>query len=210
MSLGAADAAALERCVAGGGVAVFPADTVYGLCCDPDDAAAAERIYEMKGRPPARPAAVMFFTLTGALAELDDLAPHERSAVEALMPGPVTLLLANPARRYAPACGPDPETLGLRVPALGLHAAALQAVARPVLQTSANDSGGADAARLADVPARIRDAADLVLDGGTLGGLPSTVIDLRAGRGRWQILRAGALPERAVEEALGERTIGGR
>ncbi len=210
MSLSASDAAALARCVGDGGVAVFPADTVYGLCCDPDDARAAARIYELKGRPPERPAAVMFFSLTAALDELGELAPHELAAVQALMPGPVTLLMANPERGFLAACGPDPDTLGLRVPALPLGAAALQGVGVPVLQTSANDSGGADAARLEDVPAHIRDGADLVLDGGPLVGTPSTVIDLRGGPGRWEILRVGALPAEAVEEALGTRAIGDR
>lgn len=210
MSLSASDASALERCVVGGGVAVFPADTVYGLCCDPDDAHAAARVYELKGRPAERPAAVMFFSLTAALGALHELAPHELAAMQALMPGPVTLLVSNPERRYSAACGPDPDTLGLRVPALALGAAALQGVGVPVLQTSANDSGGDDAARLGDVPAHIRDGADLVLDGGPLAGKPSTVIDLRGGPRRWEILRLGALPAEAVERALGARAIGGR
>ena len=46
----AADAAAFEACIAGGGVAVFGADTVYGLACDPESRAAIERLYALKGR----------------------------------------------------------------------------------------------------------------------------------------------------------------
>ena len=54
-----------------GGVAVFPADTVYGLACDPENADAVARLYALKGRPPDKPAAVMFFDL--AIAALPEL-----------------------------------------------------------------------------------------------------------------------------------------
>jgi L-threonylcarbamoyladenylate synthase len=199
--LGATDARALEHCLAGGGVAVFPADTVYGLCCDPDDAAAAARLYELKGRPAERPAAVMFFALDAALALLG---AGELPAARALLPGPVTLLVPNRDRRFLPACGPDPATLGLRVPALPGRLGALLAVRRPLLQSSANLTGGADARRLEEVPRGLRDGADLVLDGGELPGTPSTVVDLRAyaAGGGWRILREGAVVAENVARAL--------
>ena len=113
----------------------------------------------------------------------------------------MTLLLPNPRGRWPLACGPDPGTLGLRVPDVPL----LRGVAVPVLQSSANRSGGADARRLADVPAGIRDGADLVLDGGELPGTPSTVIDLRAyeAEGTWTVLREGAVDAGAVATVLG-------
>jgi L-threonylcarbamoyladenylate synthase len=194
----------LERCVAGGGVAVLPTDTVYGVCCDPDDEQAAKRLYALKGRPAARPAALMFFSLTPALEMLGELRFDERSALQALLPGPVTLLLSNPALRFAPACRTDPATLGLRVPLLGERLHALSALERPVMQTSANLSGQPDARTLQQVPHSLRDGADLVLDGGELPGRPSTVIDLRdfAEHRRWHVLREGALSRSAVREAL--------
>ncbi len=74
-----ADAEAFESCIAAGGVAVFPADTVYGLACDPDSAAAVQRLYELKGRAPDKPAAVMFFALDTALAALPELGPRTRA-----------------------------------------------------------------------------------------------------------------------------------
>jgi L-threonylcarbamoyladenylate synthase len=204
-SLTATDAERLERCVRAGGVAVFPADTVYGLCCDPDDAAAVARLYELKGRPPAQAAAVMFFTRKLALGALPELAGPEREAALALLPGAVTLLLANPRGRFAPACAGDPGTLGLRVPLLGPALGALEGVGVPVMQSSANLSGGADARELAQVPAPIRAAADLVLDGGRLPGTASTVVDLRglATGGGWRVLREGAISTRQLTRALG-------
>jgi L-threonylcarbamoyladenylate synthase len=198
------DAERLRECVATGGVAVFPTDTVYGVCCDPDDEAAAQRLYELKGRPPERPAAVMFFAIEPALRALADLSPAERRVLEALLPGPVTLLIENRSRDFAAACRTDPATLGLRVPRLPEGLRALAQIAEPVMQTSANRSGEPDARTLDEVPRSLRDGADLVLDGGALRGTASTVIDLReyAASGEWHVLREGALAGEAVRGLL--------
>ena len=202
--LDTAAVARLGECLAGGGVAVFPSDTVYGLCCHPEDEQAARRLYALKGRPKARASAVMFFSLEPALAALGELHERERRALAALLPGPVTLLLANRAGRFVAACRSDPATLGLRVPALPERLQALCGLPDPVMQSSANLSGEPDARRLEDVPASIREGADLVLDGGELPGVPSTVIDLRdlAEEGRWHVLREGALAGEKVHHAL--------
>jgi L-threonylcarbamoyladenylate synthase len=201
--LGPDQAAALERCIAAGGVAVFPADTVYGLACAPDTRAAVERLYWLKGRSPDKPAAVMFFSLASALVGLPELEPRTRAALEKLLPGPLTALLRNHERRFPLACGSDPSTLGLRVPAIE-HG--LREVRAPVLQSSANRAGGPDPKRLAEVPPALRAAADLLLDGGELPGTPSTVLDLRAYEhaNEWRIVRQGALPADDIAAALSE------
>jgi L-threonylcarbamoyladenylate synthase len=198
------DAQTFSRCIAVGGIAVFPADTVYGLACEPDSKEAVERLYLLKRRRPDKPAAVMFFAPELALAALPELGPRTGAALRALLPGGVTLLLPNPARRFPLACGPEGETIGLRVPAWPPALAALAEVRWPVLQSSANEAGGSDARRLADVPEQIRRRADLVLDGGELPGTPSTVIDLRAyeADGSWSIVREGAVPAADVAAAL--------
>jgi L-threonylcarbamoyladenylate synthase len=199
--------ATFERCMAVGGVAVFPADTVYGLACDADTPDAVRRLYALKRRRPDRPAAVMFFDVSLALEALPELGAATRALFGRLLPGGVTLLVPNPLGRFPLACGPDPGTLGVRVPALAGPVAALAGVSWPVLQSSANASGGADARRLDDVPPEIRREADLVLDGGELAGTPSTVVDLRdyEESGAWRIVRHGAVDEaviaRAAEEA---------
>jgi L-threonylcarbamoyladenylate synthase len=178
--------------VAGGGVAVFPADTAYGLACDPDDGRAVAKLYRLKGRPPEKPAAVMFFDRARALAALPELGPRTRGLLERLLPGAVTVLV--PSERFPLAGGSG--TLGVRVPELP----ALAGVQRPVLQSSANVTGGPDATRLDEVPATIRRSADLVLDGGELAGTPSTVVDLRGyeTNGQWRVVRAGAVPEAVI------------
>ncbi|HYM55835.1 MAG TPA: L-threonylcarbamoyladenylate synthase [Solirubrobacteraceae bacterium] len=199
------DAGRLQECLAGGGVAVFPTDTVYGLCCDPENEQAARRLYALKGRPRTRAAAVMFFALEPALATLAELRDSERLALQALLPGPVTVLLANRAGRFQAACRTDPATLGLRVPRVPDRLAALEMLSEPVMQSSANLSGQPDARALSEVPRSLLDDADLVLDGGELSGVPSTVLDLRDfdAERRWHVLREGALTREDVQERLG-------
>ncbi|MEA2249818.1 MAG: L-threonylcarbamoyladenylate synthase [Solirubrobacteraceae bacterium] len=207
MALTAADAETFSRCISVAGIAVFPADTVYGLACEPDSKEAVQRLYLLKRRLPDKPAAVMFFALDLALAALPELGPRTRAALQALLPGAVTLLLPNPARRYPLACGAgagQADTLGLRVPAWPPALAALGDVRWPVLQTSANVAGGPDARTLAEVPAYIREHTDLVLDGGELPGTPSTVVDLRSFErdGGWSVVREGAVDADAIAAAL--------
>lgn len=194
------DAEALERCIASGGVAIFPSDTVYGLACDPTNAAAVQRLYELKHRELGKPSAIMFFSLAAALPQLRYLGERTRSAMERLLPGAVTLLLPNPDRRFPLAAGENGAALGVRVPDLP----ALAAVRCPVLQSSANFAGGADARRLADVPEEIRAGAGLLIDGGELPGTPSSVVDLRRYEdgGSWEIVRLGAVGEKELAGTL--------
>lgn len=205
MTLTADDARRLRECLAGGGLVVFPADTVYGIGCQPESQAAVERLYALKGRPAAQPAAVMFFSLDAALEALPELRERERAAMIALLPAPLTLLLPNRNRRFPLACGPESGTLGVRVPLLQGTTAALGAVEVAVMQSSANISGEADVRRLADVPLALREGANLVLDGGVLPGTASTVVDLRAyeERGEWRVVRHGPISAEELERVLG-------
>ena len=198
------DVATFSRCISVGGVALFPADTVYGLATEPDSDEGVRRLYALKGRSPERPTAVMFFALEPALAVVAELGPRTREALQRLLPGPLTLLLPNPARRYPLACGPEPERLGLRVPGLTGALAPLATARGPVLQSSANRSGGADARRLEEVDESIRRGVDVQLDAGELPGVASTVVDLtgyETGAG-YRIVREGAVSAGAVEAHL--------
>jgi L-threonylcarbamoyladenylate synthase len=196
-------AEAFERCIAGGGVAVFPTDTVYGLACDVENRAAVTRLYALKGRTAEKPSAVMFFDTDLALSALPELGPRTGAALRRLLPGGVTVLLENPRERYPLACGADGATLGLRVPVVS----SLAGVRRAVLQSSANSAGGQDPRRVRDVPDEIRAGADLVIDAGELPGTASTVIDLRPyeADGSWEVVRAGAADEETLGLALRSR-----
>jgi L-threonylcarbamoyladenylate synthase len=198
---GEADVArrALERCIADGGVAVFPADGLYGLACDPLDANAISKIHRLKGRDDGKSSAVMYFSPLAIRELLSGLGPKTKAVASALLPGPVTLVVDNPHRRYPLACRRDPERLGVR-----LIGGPLAGTMCPVFQTSANLSGEPAPARFEDVPQSIREGVDLAIDGGGLPGLPSTVIDVAAidRDGSWRILRDGALSLGDVKTAL--------
>lgn len=183
---------ALERCVAGGGVAVFPSDGLYGLACDPLDAGAIARIHRLKGRDDGKPSAVMYFSPLAMRELVAGLGPHTREVVQALLPGPVTLVLANPELRYPLACRRQPEQLGVR-----LIGGPLAGTMCPVFQTSANVSGEPAPGCFGDVPESILAGADLAIDGGELTGVPSTVVDVTRieETGEWKVLRAGGLSE---------------
>jgi L-threonylcarbamoyladenylate synthase len=195
------DVEAFERCIGRGGVAVFPADTVYGLACNPGSTSSVERMYVLKGRPADQPSAVMFFQLDRALTAFSELGQRTRAAMEALMPGGVTLVLPNPDGRYALAGGAG---VGLRVPLLEGPLAPLAEAHVAVLQTSANLSGTPPARRLQDVEEAIREGVDIVLDGDELSGTPSSVVDLTGYEqdGAWEVLREGAVSRARLAAVL--------
>ena len=190
---------ALERCVARGGVAIFPADGLYGLCCDPLSELAVERIQALKGRDAGKPSAVMYFSPLALRELISGFGPRLRDAAAALLPGPVTLVLPNPERRYPLACREDPERLGVR-----LIEGPLTGMPLPVFQTSANPSGEPAAGSYQRLDPGLLEAVDLAIDGGELSGRPSTVIDLTRldADGSWVVLRQGAVGEDEVERVL--------
>jgi L-threonylcarbamoyladenylate synthase len=196
--------AEFEEVISGGGIAIFPTDTVYGLGTHPDSVEGAHRLYWIKGRSPDRPAAVLFFDLERALAELPDIGLKTRAAMDRLMPGAVTVLLPNPSTRFPLACGAEPDRLGLRVPELGERLAKLANITLPILQSSANPSGETDPRSIEDVDPRIRRGADVELNAGVLAGTPSTVIDLTRyeASGEYEVLREGAVSAEEVETLL--------
>ncbi|WP_217915263.1 L-threonylcarbamoyladenylate synthase [Miltoncostaea marina] len=192
--------AGLREALLAGGVALVPTDTVYGLAAALDSPEGVAALYALKGRPREQPCQVLLATralLDEALAALDG---RTRRAAAALLPGPATCLVPDPAGRYAAAAGAEPGAVGLRAPA---GVAALSALDVPLVATSANMPGGPDPAVLADVPADLRAAVAVAVDAGRLPGTASAVVDLRhvAGGGAAALLRPGPDPA-AVERVL--------
>jgi L-threonylcarbamoyladenylate synthase len=167
---------------------VLPFDTVYGLAAEPFDEQSTRRLYALKGRTEAQPTALV----AADIERLAELLPELPAIARNLLPGPLTLVVSNPARRFAWLSGSNPAALGVRVPELtGVTHAVLQQVGA-VVATSANRPGEADPRTLQDVPEEIRAGAGALVDGGELPGTPSTVVDLTGDEPR--ILREGAVP----------------
>ena len=196
----------VTKCLEGGGVVVFPADTVYGLACDPENKEAVSKLYRLKQRSYDKPSAIMLFQVEPALELVANLDKRVVGAARKLLPGPVTLILPNPSHLFPLACGSNPETIGLRLPVLVERAQQLADIDFPVLQSSANLSGTPDARSIDDVPGQILEKVDLAVDAGTLPGTPSTVIDLvkYGPEGTYRIVREGALPAAEVDRAFSD------
>ena len=167
---------------------VLPFDTVYGLAAEPHEEASTRRLYALKGRADTQPTALVAASVDALRAILPEIdmtgAPH-------LLPGPVTLVVPNPARRFRWLTGANPAALGVRVPELPDVTREIVAAVGAVVATSANLPGGPDPRRLADVPEPIRTGAAATVDGGEVPGTPSTVVDLSGAEPR--ILREGAV-----------------
>jgi L-threonylcarbamoyladenylate synthase len=176
---------------------VMPFDTVYGLAADPNQEQAVRHLYELKGRAETDPSALVARDLDYLLECLPELSAHAVERARLLLPGPVTLILPNPAGRFRWLTGTNPEAIGVRVPSFAGPGADVLERVGVVAATSANRPGGHDPKRLDEVPEAIKEGAGALVDGGELPGTPSTVIDLTGAEPR--ILREGALP---AEEAL--------
>ncbi len=177
--------------VQAGGVVVIPTDTVYGLACRPDSEESVRTLSALKGRDPAQPIAIVFSAVERLLADVPELSA-DADVLRRLLPGPYTLVVRNPARRYPWLAGSHPETIGVRVPHVaGAGRDVLEAVGA-VAATSANAHGEPDPRRVLEIPEGILSAVAAVVDGGELPGTPSTVLDLTGPEPR--VLREGAVP----------------
>jgi L-threonylcarbamoyladenylate synthase len=195
----------LQACIASGGIVVFPADGLYGLACDPLDASAIARVHRLKGRDEGKSSAVMYFSPLAMRELVAGMGPRTAAAVSALLPGPVTLVVANPGHRYPLACREDAERLGIR-----LLAGPLAGAMCPLFQTSANLSGEPPPARFGDIADSVLAGANLAIDDGELTGLPSTVVDIATieADGGWEILRQGALSAGDLASSLASVGLG--
>jgi L-threonylcarbamoyladenylate synthase len=159
-----------------GKAAIIPTDTVYGLVTTPYRSDPVLRLSKLKGRPESQPTALMAASLDLLFECVPELRGRAGRIAGELLPGPYTLILVNPARRFRWLCGATPEKIGVRVPILPPESQAVLDRVVAVAATSANLTGGPEPRSLADVPEELL-AQCTALDGGELAGEPSTVID---------------------------------
>jgi release factor glutamine methyltransferase len=178
--LSAEQTAALKAALEAGGVIGVPTDTVYGLAARWDSQAGVRRIFLAKGRSPEQPVAVLFPSVDAAKEALPDLEAPAAKVLEALLPGPFTFVVATSVLR--PALVGTPDSLGVRVPSDPTLLGLLRSLGAPLAATSANLSGGKDAATLDDVDPTVQaycSIAFAVPGVAPSPGLASTVVDLR-------------------------------
>jgi L-threonylcarbamoyladenylate synthase len=186
-----------------GQVVILPTDTVYGLVASADGPEPTERLYALKGRDASKPSALMTADVETLLDCVPELHGRAEEIVRALLPGPYTLILSNPARRYRWLTGTTPDAIGVRVPQLPAAAERVVAAVGAVASTSANLAGGPDPRTLEEIPAELRARVAAIVDAGELPGLASTVLDFTGSEPR--VLREGAAPAAAALARVARR-----
>ncbi len=188
-----------------GGLVAYPSDTVYGLGAAASDERAVARVFTVKGRLPEK-------ALPLLLADVEDMPPlcAEVSPIAKLLadrfwPGPLTLVLRRSPSFHSPALGGG-ASVALRVPDHLLLRQLIRALGEPITGTSANRSGRPSCRTAREVQRHLRDAVDLIIDGGPSRiGQESTVVDITGDTP--MIVRTGALRREEIERALG-REVG--
>lgn len=151
---------------------VIPTDTVYGLAADPTSPEAMKRLFELKERPDGVPIAVLVGTLESA-KKLIEWSPLVDSLAQAHWPGALTIVgKATASNLHIGAT----ETLGVRLPDHDFIRACSEAFG-PIAATSANRHGEPTITEPTEATEVFRDDVKLVVDGGLLDGVASTVVD---------------------------------
>jgi L-threonylcarbamoyladenylate synthase len=193
---------ALEPAVAllkQGGVIAYPTDTLYGLGADPRNAAAVDRLFDLKGRAVGNP--VPLIAADAAQVEHAGVMTHvARRLASRFWPGPLTLVIPAADVLVAGIRG-EAGTVAVRVPAHPVARALARGLGFPVAATSANLSGRTPAVTADEVRAAFSDRLDVIVDGGPArGGPPSTIVDVSGETPR--LVRAGAVDWDRVLEFL--------
>ena len=167
-----------------------------GITADGRSEDAARALYAAKGRSAIQPTALLFASVDLLEEHVPELPARVRAMARALLPGPLTLVLPNPARRFGWLNERRPDAVGARVPAIPGAGGDVLTALGVLVATSANLPGQPDPRRVEDVPPAIREGVAVVVDGGELPGTPSTVVDLTTAEPG--VLREGAVPAREI------------
>jgi L-threonylcarbamoyladenylate synthase len=189
-------------CLRHGDVVAMPTDTFYGLAVDPVNLHAVESIYRLKGRQKQKPLSLLIASLAQAYELARDSDPMLDKLADRFWPGPLTIIVRAgtklPLRSTA-----NTGNVALRIPDAAIPRAVVQRFGLPITATAANLQGASECTHAACVRDQIGDRIPLIVDGGPTGhSLPTTIVDLSLGDGRWEILREGAIPTHEVVMVL--------
>jgi len=183
----------------GGGVAVLPTDTVYGLAARPADGDAVQAVYRMKGRPEGMHLPVLAASVAHVRALGVAFTPGAETLARHWWPGPLTLAFGFAPQLDRPAWLDGRAEVAVRIPDHDFLRALLERTGVLVV-TSANPHGAPTPRTAHDVVARLGSAVDLVVDGGELHDVPSTLVNVNGLVP--SVEREGALARSAIADAL--------
>ncbi|MFP5207539.1 MAG: L-threonylcarbamoyladenylate synthase [Acidobacteriota bacterium] len=192
----------IVSCLRKGNVVALPTDTFYGLAVDPVNLRAVEQIYQIKTRQKHKPLSLLISSVGQAYSLARDTDAMLDKLADKFWPGPLTLIVRAgsklPLRSTA-----HTGNVAIRVPDAVIPRAVVESFGLPITATSANLHGASECTNAACVRDQIGDRVPLIVDGGPTGrALPTTIVDLSLGPGRWEILREGAIPTHEIVMVL--------
>lgn len=202
------------QALAEGYLVALPTETVYGLAASACRADAVERLMQAKGRPTGKPFPLAIKSADEAADFVPDLSPLARRLARRCWPGPVTLVLENRhqeglTQQLPPAVREivTPNgTVGLRVPANEMSQDVLRMLSGPIVLTSANRSGEAEAVTAEQVVRSVGDEVAIVLDDGPCRyGQASSVV--RVQHNKFEMLREGVVAESTLRRLAGVMVV---
>lgn len=169
------------RILRGGGLVVYPSDTVYGALVDATDERAVAKLIAFKNRPPGKPISV-FVSCMEMMEQLAFVDPAKRAMLGHLAPGPFTFIMES-RHKVLTQLESEKGTIGIRFPDYSPVIRLVKEFGKPITATSANLSGRPPHYRidalLREFPASKTAHIDLVVDAGALPrNKPSTILDL--------------------------------
>ena len=192
----------IVRCLQAGGVVGLPTDTFYGLAVDPVNLHAVEQIYDIKMRVRHKPLSLLLADVSQAYELARGLDTYFDRLAERFWPGPLTVIV-RAGTRLPLRVTANTGNVALRVPDAAIPRAVVRCLGLPVTATSANVLGAPECTHAMGVRDQLGDRLPLIVDGGpTARTLPTTIVDLSAGPGMWQVLREGAIPTHEIALAL--------
>jgi len=184
--------------IRGGGLVIYPTETVYGLGCDPFNSSAVDRLLRVKGRE-NKPLPIVAASVDKA-REVALFNPQAEKIVSMLWPGPLTLVLKAQVT-FPTGITLGSDTIGIRVPDHEVAMRLAELSGGYLVSTSANKSGAPSPRRVEEAVSQIGQEVDLILDAGRSPlGHSSTVVDMTSGKPR--ILREGPIPLKLIMEVL--------
>jgi len=152
----------------GGGIVIFPTDTVYGVGASIKFQASLHKIYDIKKRPIEKPLPILIASWHDASRIAGRVTQRVRLWMKEYWPGPLTFVMNDRSGKK----------VGLRVPDLPIVLKILQ-ICGPLATTSANISGRVAVRDFNKISDSIIEGADIVIDGGTCPlGKESTIVDI--------------------------------
>jgi L-threonylcarbamoyladenylate synthase len=167
----------VAKLIRGGGVVIYPTETLYGLGANPFSPRAVMRLYEIKGREECKPIPFLIKDLQMLTIMVQIIPPLGKTLIQKYWPGPLTLIFWAKEDLHAPLRGRDGK-IGLRISSHPIARMIVETLNTPLTSTSANPSGGEDLIDTQKISHCFSHQVDLIIDGGEVLGVGSTVVDL--------------------------------